>query len=64
VNDFERTIFPQFPEIAEIKQELYAQGAIYASMSGSGSSVYGIFENGHRGRFMFPAHYRVFDLAL
>lgn len=43
VNDFEESVFPQFPAIEEIKKELYRQGAIYASMSGSGSSVFGIF---------------------
>ena len=43
VNDFEESVFPQFPAIEEIKKELYKQGAIYASMSGSGSSVFGIF---------------------
>lgn len=43
VNDFEESVFPQFPLIGEIKQEMYRQGALYASMSGSGSSVYGIF---------------------
>lgn len=35
---------PQHPVIGEIKAELYRQGAVYASMSGSGSSVYGLFE--------------------
>lgn len=44
VNDFERSVFPKFPEIAAIKDELYDLGAVYASMSGSGSSVYGIFD--------------------
>ena len=43
VNDFEESVFPQFPEIGEIKEEMYRQGAVYASMSGSGSSVYGLF---------------------
>lgn len=43
-NDFEFVIFKMYPEIAAIKDALYKQGAIYASMSGSGSSVYGIFE--------------------
>lgn len=43
VNDFEESLFPNHPELARIKQELYRQGAIYASMSGSGSSIYGIF---------------------
>lgn len=44
VNDFERSVFPQHPVIGEIKDELYQKGAIYASMSGSGSSVFGLFE--------------------
>lgn len=43
INDFEESVFPQYPEISEIKESLYQQGAIYASMSGSGSSVFGIF---------------------
>lgn len=42
-NDFENSVFKKFPEIAAIKDKLYDMGAIYASMSGSGSSVYGIF---------------------
>ena len=42
-NDFEYSVFPQFPEIASIKQKLYNVGAIYAAMSGSGSSVFGIY---------------------
>lgn len=44
VNDFEESVFPQFPAIREIKEEMYRQGAVYASMSGSGPSVYGIFK--------------------
>lgn len=43
VNDFEFSVFPQFPAIAAIKRKLYDAGAVYASMSGSGSSVYGLF---------------------
>ena len=42
-NDFENSVFQKFPEIAAIKDKLYDLGAVYASMSGSGSSVYGIF---------------------
>lgn len=42
-NDFEESVFPQFPAIGDIKAELYRLGAVYASMSGSGSSVYGLF---------------------
>ncbi len=44
-NDFEKTIFPKYPAIESIKEKLYALGAQYASMSGSGSSVYGIFNH-------------------
>ena len=44
VNDFERSVFPKYPEIAAIKDRLYDLGAIYASMSGSGASVFGIFD--------------------
>ncbi len=42
-NDFEQTIFEKHPGIKNIKNKMYKLGAIYASMSGSGSSVYGIF---------------------
>ena len=44
VNDFEQSVFPKYPEIAAIKDRLYDLGAIYASMSGSGASVFGIFD--------------------
>lgn len=43
VNDFEKSIFIKYPRIAELKQILYDKGAVYASMSGSGSAVYGLF---------------------
>lgn len=43
VNDFEESVFPQFPAIKEIKEKLYEAGAIYAAMTGSGSSVFGLF---------------------
>ncbi|WP_130307717.1 4-(cytidine 5'-diphospho)-2-C-methyl-D-erythritol kinase [Ancylomarina subtilis] len=44
-NDFEASIFPKHPQLAEIKKELYEQGAVYAAMSGSGSSMFGIFKD-------------------
>jgi 4-diphosphocytidyl-2-C-methyl-D-erythritol kinase len=44
-NDFEDSIFPQFPKIKCIKDQLYSEGALYAAMSGSGSTLYGIFKN-------------------
>ncbi|MBO5404918.1 MAG: 4-(cytidine 5'-diphospho)-2-C-methyl-D-erythritol kinase [Paludibacteraceae bacterium] len=43
INDFEQTVFPIHPEIAEIKQRLLDAGAVYAAMSGSGSTVFGLF---------------------
>jgi 4-diphosphocytidyl-2-C-methyl-D-erythritol kinase len=42
-NDFEEPVFNMFPMIREIKEELYRRGAVYASMSGSGSAVFGLF---------------------
>lgn len=44
VNDFELTIFKKHPSIQSVKEKLYSLGATYASMSGSGASVYGLFE--------------------
>ena len=43
VNDFEETVFAKYPELAAIKRSLYDCGARYASMSGSGSALFGIF---------------------
>ena len=44
-NDFERVVFPQCPELSEMKGVLKREGAKYASLSGSGSALYGIFES-------------------
>ena len=43
-NDFEKSVFPLYPQLDMIKQTLYQRGAIYASMSGSGSALFGIFD--------------------
>ena len=43
VNDFETTVFAKHPELAAIKRSLYDSGAIYASMSGSGSALFAIY---------------------
>ena len=49
VNDFEQTVCPLHPEIAEIKQRLLDAGAVYAAMSGSGSTVFGLFQHDSEG---------------
>lgn len=43
VNDFERSVFTQHPALEKVKQDLYAAGAVYAAMSGSGSTLFGLF---------------------
>lgn len=58
-NDFEELIFNHYPEIKNIKEILYQQGAVYAAMSGSGSSVYGLFEQSSELKFDFPINYFV-----
>lgn len=45
VNDFEESVFQKYSEINDLKQNLYKMGALYASMSGSGSAVFGIFRH-------------------
>ena len=49
INDFEKTVFPLHPDIAEIKQRLLDAGAVYAAMSGSGSTVFGLFQHDSEG---------------
>jgi 4-diphosphocytidyl-2-C-methyl-D-erythritol kinase len=59
INDFEQPIFNSFPELANIKETLYQKGAAYASMTGTGSTVYGIFPTSMIDTlsFDFPSHY-------
>jgi 4-diphosphocytidyl-2-C-methyl-D-erythritol kinase len=45
VNDFEETVFAKYPQLAAIKRSLYDSGAVYASMSGSGSALFAIYKN-------------------
>ena len=42
-NDFEKSVFALYPELAQIKDRMYEAGAAYAAMSGSGSTVFGLF---------------------
>jgi 4-diphosphocytidyl-2-C-methyl-D-erythritol kinase len=54
-NDFEQSVFALHPEIGAIKQQLYDLGAVYAAMSGSGSSVFGLFRDEIKICEHFPA---------
>jgi 4-diphosphocytidyl-2-C-methyl-D-erythritol kinase len=61
-NDFEPSVFSNYPVIKSIKEKLYKAGAVYASMSGSGSAVYGILEKDNDLHIPFPAHYFIKQL--
>ena len=56
-NDFEETVFKIWPELEAVKNNLYNAGAIYASMTGSGSTLYGIFPKNDKIGANFPRHY-------
>jgi len=60
-NDFERPVFEAHPVLADIKQQLYDQGAIYAAMSGTGSTLYGVFEKGREAVIKTSIPYRSFQ---
>lgn len=45
VNDFEASVFPSHPAIAALKEDMYRRGALYASMTGSGAAVFGLFKS-------------------
>lgn len=57
VNDFEESIFANHPLLAQIKEELYRQGAAYASMSGSGSTIFGLFRSHPNCEAFFSEHF-------
>lgn len=59
INDFEAPVMQYYPEIKSIKEQLYQYGAIYASMSGSGSTVFGIFDKIPQPLPHFPDNYFV-----
>ncbi len=56
-NDFEPIIFSKYREIKELKEFLYSENAIYASMSGTGSTVFGIFEKSRKEDFAIGSKY-------
>ena len=57
-NDFEDSVFKKHAAIKEIKEKLYSHGALYSAMSGSGSTVFGIFPlNADTTKIKFPSHY-------
>jgi 4-diphosphocytidyl-2-C-methyl-D-erythritol kinase len=60
VNDFEASIFPQYPELAQIKAKLYDMGAYYAAMSGSGSTIFGLYQD-IPPKNNWPSEYFVFE---
>ena len=57
INDFEVPVFREFPAIKELKEQFYNKGAIYASMTGSGSTVFGLFEKSFTPQLDIPSHY-------
>jgi len=62
-NDFEKSIFKNHPETGKVKEKLYESGALYAALSGSGSSVFGIFKHEATISVSFPSHYYVKELS-
>jgi 4-diphosphocytidyl-2-C-methyl-D-erythritol kinase len=63
VNDFEKTVFSHHPSIEKIKNRLYDAGAIYASMTGSGSTVFGIFANPIQENLFTDSGYEVISIS-
>ncbi len=56
-NEFEPSLFIKHPELSDIKKKLYEHGALYASMSGSGSAVYGIFKDKPNTMALSPSYF-------
>jgi 4-diphosphocytidyl-2-C-methyl-D-erythritol kinase len=62
VNDFELPVMVKYPEIGRIKEQLYEQGAIYASLTGSGSTVFGLFPRNTRITLPVYPNYQVYKI--
>ncbi|MBI4649604.1 MAG: 4-(cytidine 5'-diphospho)-2-C-methyl-D-erythritol kinase [Bacteroidia bacterium] len=56
-NDFEKIVFKKYPELKKIKEQLYEMGAVFASMSGSGSAIYGLFKEKPEVKGLFKENY-------
>lgn len=61
-NDFERVVFDLYPEIGLIKESLYEMGAVYSAMSGSGSTVFGLFESKPDYNSVFNDYYTFYQV--
>ncbi len=61
-NDFEESVFPKYPELEALKKSMYDVGATYASMTGSGSTIFGIFEE--KMMLKVPSNYTIYAVAL
>lgn len=61
-NDFEAPVCKKYPDLQAIKEKLYEAGALYASMTGSGSCFYGIFQKDQLPAIQWPAHYLSFTI--
>lgn len=59
VNDFEAPVLREYPALRSVKEQLYGEGALYASMTGSGSSFFGIFAKGAQPVFRFDPDFHV-----
>jgi len=62
INDFEHSLFPNYPILSNIKSKIIDSGALYASMTGSGSTIYGIFEK--KPIIDFPEQYTIYQAIL
>ena len=60
INDFESSVCQHHPELLLIREKLYAAGALYSAMSGSGSTFYGIFPKNEKPSIEWPDHYQVY----
>lgn len=60
-NDFEHTVFRRFPSLEKLKKALYASGAVFASLTGSGAAVYGYFREKPELASAFPPEYIIWE---